>query len=332
MKKRALSLVLITILASLTLLAGCTSAPASTSASPAATAAATEAATEAPTATPEPTVTPEPTPLDPDTASAEEIEAGVTVEANTIDVLLVGLVYDEELEADRAEACMVVSYDRDAGTVKLASLVTDIWTAIEGFDEGHLDEAYADGGIDLLLSTVNADFGLDLDTYAVMNFDEFAACIDQLGGLTMDITAEEAEYIADLTGTEVAEGAALLSGEQALAHVRNRYIGGGDFDRVERQRELLSTVYNTLRETGSAADYLAFLRYALGNVTTNMSALDALKLGLEFLQSDSLDISYSRVPYDDTWEEDGSQDGIPVIRIDFEENAARLREYLYGAE
>ena len=30
--------------------------------------------------------------------------------------------------------------------------------------------------------------------------------------------------------------------------------------------------------------------------------------------------------------EDGSQDGIPVIRIDFEENAARLREYLYGAE
>ena len=63
-----------------------------------------------------------------------------------------------------------------------------------------------------------------------------------------------------------------------------------------------------------------------------MSALDALKLGLEFLQSDSLDISYSRVPYDDTWEEDGSQDGIPVIRIDFEENAARLREYLYGAE
>ena len=195
MKKRALSLVLIAIFASLTLLAGCTSAPASTSASPAATAAATEAATEAPAAAPEPTATAEPTPLDPDTASAEEIEAGVTVEANTIDVLLVGLVYDEELEADRAEACMVVSYDRDAGTVKLASLVTDIWTAIEGFDEGHLDEAYADGGIDLLLSTVNADFGLNLDTYAVMNFDEFAACIDQLGGLTMDITAEEAEWI-----------------------------------------------------------------------------------------------------------------------------------------
>ena len=329
MKKRALSLVLIAILASLTLLAGCTSAPASTSASPAATAAATEAATEAPTATPEPT------PLDPDTASAEEIEAGVTVEANTIDVLLVGLVYDEELEADRAEACMVVSYDRDAGTVKLASLVTDIWTAIEGFDEGHLDEAYADGGIDLLLSTVNADFGLNLDTYAVMNFDEFAACIDQLGGLTMDITAEEAEYIADLTGTEVAEGAALLNGAQALAHMRDRYADvadGGSFDRVDRQYELLTTVYSTLRETGSAADYLAFLRYALGNVTTNMSALDALKLGLEFLQSDSLDISYSRVPYDGTWEEDGSQDGIPVVRIDFEENAARLREYLYGAE
>lgn len=216
--------------------------------------------------------------------------------------------------------------------MKLASLVTDIWTAIEGFDEGHLDEAYADGGIDLLLSTVNADFGLNLDTYAVMNFDEFAACIDQLGGLTMDITAEEAEWISDLTDTDVAEGAALLSGEQALAHVRNRYIGGGDFDRVERQRELLATVYSTLRETGSAADYLAFLRYALGNVTTNMSALDALKLGLEFLQSDSLDISYSRVPYDDTWEEDGSQDGIPIIRIDFEENATLLHEYLYGAE
>lgn len=165
-------------------------------------------------------------------------------------MLLVGLVYDEELEADRAEACMVVSYDRDAGTVKLASLVTDIWTAIEGFDEGHLDEAYADGGIDLLLSTVNADFGLNLDTYAVMNFDEFAACIDQLGGLTMDITAEEAEWISDLTDTDVAEGAALLSGEQALAHVRNRYIGGGDFDRVERQRELLATVYSTLARNG----------------------------------------------------------------------------------
>jgi LCP family protein required for cell wall assembly len=334
MKKRASSLLLAVLFAAVMLLAGCSSAPAGTEADPTTTVAPTAAQETAvpPTATPEPTASPEPTPLDVDTASAEEIEASVTVAENTIDVLLVGLVYDETLEADRAEACMVVSYNREAGTVKMASLVTDIWTPIEGFDEGHLDEAYADGGIDLLMQTVNADFGLALDTYAIMNFDEFTACIDQLGGLTMDLSAEEASYIGELTGTEVSEGESVLTGTQALAHVRNRYVGDGDFARVDRQRELLSLAYSTLRQKGSAADYLSFLRYALGNVTTNMSVAEILKLGLEFLQAENMDFSYARMPVDDTWEEDGEADGIPILRISFEKNAASLQDFLYGVQ
>ena len=328
MRKKVLALALAALFAALALV-GC-AAPANTTASPTAPAVA-----ETPTPTPEPTAAPEPTPLDPDTASAEDIEAGVEVAANTIDVLLVGLVHDEALEADRAEACMLVSYDRDAGTVKMASLVTDIWTPIEGFEDGHLDEAYADGGIELLLDTVNADFGLNVETYAVMDFDEFSACIDQLGGLQMEITEEEAAFISEMTESEIAAGLALLDGAQALAHVRDRYADvkdGDGFDRVDRQHELLTTVYQTLRASGSPSSYLTFLRYALGNVQTNMDALDILKLGLEFLQNDDLAFSYERVPYDGTWEEDGEEGGIPILKIDFEENAARLQSYLYGAE
>ena len=83
MKKKALSLVLIAILASLTLLAGCTSAPASTSASPAATAAATEAATEAPTATPEPTEQPQ---MDAEEAEDMDRALGVSTQSNQFTV------------------------------------------------------------------------------------------------------------------------------------------------------------------------------------------------------------------------------------------------------
>ena len=165
----------------------------------------------------------------------------------------------------------------------------------------------------------------------VTGFDEFESVIDELGGLDLELTEKEAAYLNRNLGTELEEGMSHLDGAMALAHARNRRTGDGDFGRIRRQRDLMLAAFKKLKSVDSPGTWLSFMEFALGNIRTNMDPAEMITLGLEVLQNDGLDIAYSRVPQDGTWSY-AEKDGKSVLSVDFEENAAYLKEFLYGTE
>ena len=256
----------------------------------------------------------------------------VPIDENIINVLVVG--QDTGLEwnkSTRSDSCMVVSYNRAAKSVKVVSIMRDTWTYIEGHGWNRINAAYSFGGIGLLINTINDVYELDIQNYVITGFDEFEALIDALGGLDMELTEKEAEFINEKLDMDIEAGMNHMTGAMALKHARNRRTGDGDFGRIKRQRDLALTAFNKLKNEGDIASYIAFIEFGLTNVNTNMKPGEIMTLGLEVLQAENLDIAYSFVPCEGSWTY-AEKDGKSVLSVDFEKNCAYLKEFLYGGE
>ncbi len=255
----------------------------------------------------------------------------VRIDEDVINILMLG--QDSGLEdnvSTRSDSCFLISYDRSKGSVKMVSILRDTWTHIEGHGYNRVNAAYSFGGIGLLINTLNDMYDLDIQHYVITGFDEFADCIDQLGGLDMDLTEKEVKFINDrLPDADLKAGPCHLNGAMALLHARNRRTGNGDFGRTQRQRDIMLTSYKTLLSSRNPAQYLSFIQYALNNVRTNMEPDELVTLGMEVLQTENLDISYARLPYDGTWSY-AEKDGKSVLSVDFEENTKLIKDFLYN--
>ena len=145
----------------------------------------------------------------------------------------------------RSDAVMILSIDYKTNTVKVTSLARDSLVPIAGHGEEKLAHAWAYGGVDLALSTVNNAFGMHLSDYVYVNFEDFVGLIDQLGGV--EITVNELELNAINYGVSEDKklpgvGKQRLDGEQALRYVRCRT--DSDANRTSRQRVLMQAVLN----------------------------------------------------------------------------------------
>lgn len=274
-----------------------------------------------------------------DVEIADDVEVGqkpifeaVPIDENVINILVVG--QDTGLEwnkSTRSDSCMVVSYNRAEASVKVISIMRDTWTHIEGYGWNRINAAYSFGGIGLLINTINDIYELDIQNYVITGFDEFEALIDKLGGLDMELTEKEAEFINEKLDMDIEAGMNHLTGAMALKHARNRRTGDGDFGRIRRQKELALTAFKKLKSEGDIAAYLAFMEFGLTNISTNMDPKEMITLGLEVLQAEDLDIAYSFVPCEGSWSY-AEKEGKSVLSVDFEKNRKYLKEFLYGEE
>ena len=231
----------------------------------------------------------------------EDIFETAVIDENVINVLLVGQDTGLEWNAStRSDSCMILSYDRAAGSVKTVSVMRDTWTPIEGHGWNRINAAYSFGGVGLLINTINEVYDLDIQYYVITGFDEFEAVIDELGGLDMELTAKEAAYLNKTCGTDLAEGMNHLNGAMALMHARNRRTGDGDFGRIRRQRDLLLAAYKKVRSISDVGTWLSLMEFGMGNIRTNIDPAMMVTLGLEALQNDARDDRLDRdaVPLD----------------------------------
>jgi LCP family protein required for cell wall assembly len=137
----------------------------------------------------------------------------------------------------RTDTIMLI-HSGSSGPV-LVSLPRDSYVPIAGHGNGKLNSAYALGGPQLLVSSVEAATGLHIDHYAEIGFGGFVGAVDAVGGITMDIP----EAIKDpKAGLDIQAGPQELDGAAALGYVRTRATASSDFGRVERQRALLSAL------------------------------------------------------------------------------------------
>lgn len=218
-------------------------------------------------------------------------------------VLLVGTDGRDLNEKARADSIIIATLDSNNKEIRLTSLFRDTLVDIEGYGPHKLNAAMAFGGIDLLKDTIQETYDISIDKYIIINFWGFEAIIDQIGGLEIDVKDYQLEelnkYIGESTGGNdcpvTESGLQLLNGKQALSYARIRKGVGDEFERTERQREVLFKVAEKLRET-KPTKYLGIVNSMLDYINTNIDLFDALDMAYTIYKFPSLDTKQIHIP------------------------------------
>lgn len=251
---------------------------------------------------------------------------------DVINVLLLGRdARNAAVEYGRTDSMIILSYNKKTNDVRMVSLLRDIYVPIEGHGWNRINTAYAFGGIGLCINTINDVFGLDIQDYVTVDFGGLISVIDSIGGIDLDLTADEIfmyREMGRLPG-DAAAGIHHMDGEFALIHARNRTLGT-DFERTRRQRDILTAIYQKVTASSSLTEVTRLITSALDMVKTNMSASTLITLAADVLQNgSSIEIDGAHVPFADTYR-GGIVREMWVIEIDFAENIRRMHEFLYG--
>ena len=153
--------------------------------------------------------------------------------------------------ASRTDSMMLLSVDPVSKTAGMLSIPRDLWVYIPGFDYAKINTAYflgevnkmPEGGPGLAMDTVEQVLGVPIQYYALVDFNAFVRIIDELGGVK--IRPQERIKIDPLGPGNtfyLDPGVYVVDGSTALAYARNRYTEGGDFDRAQRQQEVLLSI------------------------------------------------------------------------------------------
>jgi len=212
----------------------------------------------------------------------------------------------EKYEAAHSDAIMVLTIDKVYKKIKLSSFMRDTYVEIEGYGRNKLNAAYAIGGPELAVKTLNQNFSLDITDYAIVDFVGLSNIIDIMGGVEVEVKEKEIQEINKYM-KEVAEikkekptpvtkaGLQLLNGNQATAYARIRKVGEGDFDRAERQKNVLSALFIKLKAQ-DVTKYPSIAATLLPYVKTSLSAKEIVTTAIDVLTQGIGDIDWYRFP------------------------------------
>lgn len=255
-----------------------------------------------------------------------------------LNILLLGTDVRDTSGYGRTDSMILLSVNTATKEAKLTSFMRDLWVTIPGRDgKAKLNAACVYGGPSLIMKTLNQHFGLDIDSYALVNLSCMADIIDILGGLRLDVSESEREALnkglfdlSSKSGMEKLQHSGnqiLLNGNQAVAYSRIRAIDS-DYHRTERQREVLTAMAKRLQEENGTT-LLTVIPTLLKYVETNMDFTQLMTLAYVGLKMDMDAIQQFRIPADGTYES-GTFNGVWCIKADLEKNAKLLKSFLYG--
>ena len=266
--------------------------------------------------------------VDPNNLSAVE-----GLDKNVMNILLLGTdTGNINLNYGRTDTMIIMSVNKLTGKIKLASLVRDMQVNIPFHNRGYkINAANAFGGPLLAIKTVNETFGLNIRHYVSINFSGFTKVIDSLGGVEMVLVGGEAMLVGVPYSTEPV----LLNGEQALNYVRIRQLDD-NFGRNERQRKLLSSLFNKMLSTSDMQSAMAALTESLKHMATNLSISDLMTLVIPvFSGMDEMETTGFPVKGDYYGKSVETTQGMEtimhsVIIFNKEKTTQKMHEYFYG--
>ena len=257
---------------------------------------------------------------------------------NVWNVLLIGA--DEILSetVGRSDSMILVSVSHYTDTIVLTSFMRDSYLKIPNYGYNRINAALPYGGVSLLADTIQSNFGIHVDNYAMVDFDLFVDIVDYLGGLYLTPTQEEVDYINELMTTLQREDLLLttpdeltrFTGFQALYYARIRNIGLADFDRTSRQRKILLAAKERILSM-DLPEIIDFIAEFMPRITTDIDAKTCMSLLFSaYNMLKNYEIEQHRIPMDGTFREINVY-GMEVLNItDFETNTQKWLELVYG--
>ena len=241
-------------------------------------------------------------------------------------------------ESGNSDCIMIASINNDTKEVRLISVYRDSFLAVD--DDDHLrklNAAYAKGGA---VAALNKNLDLDIKEYVAVDFNAVMEVVDALGGIELDITSKEAEtmkiYINEMNevmgtnGTAVSgPGLQTVNGIQALAYCRDRYSGGDDYGRTERQRTVISKIVEKAK-AASLPTLNKVIDELFPDISTSLSSSEILGLAAGIKDYELADTQ--GWPFQLTTERMGGKLGDVVVPTDLETNVNLLHQYLFDVE
>lgn len=247
---------------------------------------------------------------------------------DVFNVLLVGTdSRDPNSDMGRSDSMMLVSFNKSKNKSTVVSFLRDSLVDIDGYGKSRLGHTYAYGGIGLTINTINKTYDLDIQNYITIDFENLVSIIDEIGGVKVFITEEEAEYYRQNGMPDIQSGDMTLTGSQALAHARNRTLGS-DFERTRRQRSVMYGIYRQIMAEKDASAILPLINYCMNHVKTNMSVTEIHDLAKQVLAIDNLRMQQASMPTEGAYQP-VTYEGMDVLEIDIEANKKYLNELLY---
>jgi LCP family protein required for cell wall assembly len=177
-----------------------------------------------------------------DQQSGEVGSQPVEIPNRVITYLLLGSDYRPD-EGTHTDVIILASVNFKEGKVNLLSFPRDLWVTIPGWEENRINAAYLYDGIELLYDTLEYNFGIRPDHYAMVNFEGFVKTIDALGGIDVNAEIAMEDYCTfnEARWCRVEPGITHMDGTTALWYARARY-NTSDFDRTRRAQEVIKAL------------------------------------------------------------------------------------------
>lgn len=253
-------------------------------------------------------------------------------------IMLFGTDASELDSSGRSDSMMILTVDPIRNKIKVTSLMRDSYVRIPGFGEDKLNHAYAYGGPELAIRTINENFGLNIQEFATVDFSTLPKVIDLIGGVEINVTSEEFDDINNIifmdnkdfdkyTPYLQAPGLQTLTGDQALCYARNRSSEGGDFARTQRQRAVIESLFKKGLET-PITSYPSILNKVLPSITTNMTSSDILALGKNIVSISNGSLEQARFPLDE-YADGGYIDDIWYLLYDRQTTKKQVQDYIF---
>lgn len=192
------------------------------------------------------------------------------------------------LDGSRSDAIIIVSINEQTKDVNLISVYRDSYMDVQGHGLTKVTHAYAYGGPELALNTLNRNLDLDISEFVTVNFEIVADVVDLVGGIDINIDKSELsqmnKYIEDTSknvGRKASKitsaGKQHLDGIQAVTYARIRKTAGGDYKRTERMRTVLTEVFEKAKKM-DAGKLNELANKVLPQVQTNIGLSEVISL------------------------------------------------------
>ncbi len=240
-------------------------------------------------------------------------------DSKVLNIMLFGEDNAHGDEFGRSDSMIMLSIDNRHKKIKMSSFMRDTYVYVDGYGYDKLTNAYAYGGPKLTIQTLESNFGIKVDRYAVVDYASFIDIIDVLGGIDLELSQDEIDYInyqlyknkQSSTHTEITDppGIVHLTGQEALWYSRNRGldpneeaigIDGDDWDRTARQRKLLETLFDDMK-SADLTQIIAIVGKVGPLVTTNLKKDEITTLVSHSMTYLSYSVEQYTVPEEGQW-------------------------------
>lgn len=264
------------------------------------------------------------------TQPTEEIENN-----ELINILLIGQDARTVTSWQKSEVMILCTFNKKENTVTMTSFLKDIYVKIPGHGNNKLNVAYTIGGMKLLNQTMEENFGVHIDGNIAVNFSGFMRLIDMAGGVEIELTAAEANYlnqngnwgVTTNNGWNLKEGKNTLSGAQALGYSRI-FTLDSEMERTGRQRKVISALINQAKKKNLTELYdLALEAAALVSTDLTDEQIKEYIAKIAPLLVD-LNVVTQRIPVEGSYNYENVSNLGSCAVIDFDENRKYLTETL----